>query len=69
MTRTQEVKVNQADCMRLAWRATRLITEIGQRMEGKWDTAPPALMENVRKLSEYVYIPSGYLINLTILLV
>ena len=46
---TQEIKSNQQECIRLAHRAARLLTALGQRMEGKWDDAPESLLENIRE--------------------
>ncbi|KAI0028953.1 hypothetical protein K488DRAFT_57492, partial [Vararia minispora EC-137] len=45
----QEVKANKAECARLAYRASRMLLDLGRRMEGKWDNAPAALLENVQE--------------------
>ncbi|KAI0310774.1 hypothetical protein OF83DRAFT_1178204 [Amylostereum chailletii] len=47
-----EVKVNRKDCIRLAVRAAKLLTDLGHRMEGKWERAPKALIDNVQTFSE-----------------
>ncbi|KAI0295110.1 hypothetical protein B0F90DRAFT_1670229 [Multifurca ochricompacta] len=44
-----DIKVNQEDCLRLAQRAARLLTAIGQRMDGKWEDAPQSLLESIRE--------------------
>ncbi|KAF8266686.1 hypothetical protein EI94DRAFT_1786796 [Lactarius quietus] len=44
-----DIKTNQQECFRLAHRAARLLTGLGQRMEGKWDDAPESLLENIRE--------------------
>ncbi|TFY73312.1 hypothetical protein EWM64_g10700 [Hericium alpestre] len=46
----RDVKSNQQDCSRLSRRAARLLVDLANRMEGKWETAPKALIENVREL-------------------
>ncbi|ETW79605.1 hypothetical protein HETIRDRAFT_445465 [Heterobasidion irregulare TC 32-1] len=46
---SEAVKSNRDDCFRLARRAARLLIDLGRRMEGKWENAPPALLENVRE--------------------
>jgi hypothetical protein len=50
----QDVKTNQQDCVRLAQRAARLLTDLGRRMEGKWEDAPQSLLENIRELEAWV---------------
>ncbi|TFY77092.1 hypothetical protein EWM64_g6919 [Hericium alpestre] len=45
----RDVKSNQQDCSRLSRRAARLLVDLANRMEGKWETAPKALIENVRE--------------------
>ncbi|KAI0041685.1 hypothetical protein FA95DRAFT_1640934 [Auriscalpium vulgare] len=42
-----DIKINQNDCVRLARRAARLLVDLGKRMEGKWDDAPRALLDNI----------------------
>jgi hypothetical protein len=49
MSRRQDIKTNQLDCARLAQRAARMLTDIGRRMEGKWEDAPQSLLENIRE--------------------
>ncbi|KAI0061298.1 hypothetical protein BV25DRAFT_1857529 [Artomyces pyxidatus] len=44
-----DIKTNQNDCYALARRAARLLTDLGRRMEGKWDDAPQALIENIHQ--------------------
>jgi hypothetical protein len=46
----QDIKTNQQDCVRLAQRASRLLMDLGRRMEGKWGDAPQSLLENIREL-------------------
>ena len=50
------VKSNRDDCFRLARRAARLLIDLGRRMEGKWESAPPALLENVRDFERWELI-------------
>ncbi|KAH9958780.1 hypothetical protein BC827DRAFT_551513 [Russula dissimulans] len=42
-----DIKANQQECVRLAQRAARLLMALGRRMEGKWEDAPPSLLENI----------------------
>ncbi|KLO11649.1 hypothetical protein SCHPADRAFT_461161 [Schizopora paradoxa] len=43
----QEIESNKESCHRLARRAARLLLDLKHRMEGRWDTAPKALVENI----------------------
>ncbi|KAI0052466.1 hypothetical protein FA95DRAFT_1553471 [Auriscalpium vulgare] len=45
-----DVKVNQERCMRIGKRAARSLTQLGEQMEGKWDSAPPSLIKNLHAL-------------------
>ncbi|KAA1467028.1 hypothetical protein DENSPDRAFT_868817 [Dentipellis sp. KUC8613] len=45
----QEVKSSQQDCQRLARRTARLLIELGRRMDGRWENAPKALLQNVNE--------------------
>jgi hypothetical protein len=44
----QELDANKDACFRLARHAARVLIDLRRRMEGRWDTAPPALIENIR---------------------
>ncbi|KAI0052477.1 hypothetical protein FA95DRAFT_1325870 [Auriscalpium vulgare] len=44
------VKVNQEQCLRIGERAARALAALGVQMEGKWDTAPQSLLDNLYAL-------------------
>ena len=52
----QEVESNKDSCHRLARRAARLLLDLKHRMEGRWDTAPKALVENILEFEKCVYV-------------
>ncbi|KAI0042933.1 hypothetical protein FA95DRAFT_507323 [Auriscalpium vulgare] len=43
------VQANRDRCFRLAQRAFTILCELQEAMEGKWDDAPPSLLDNVVK--------------------
>ncbi|KAI0039938.1 hypothetical protein FA95DRAFT_1566828 [Auriscalpium vulgare] len=45
------VQANRDRCFRLSQRAFTILYELKEAMEGKWDDAPPALLESVVKFS------------------
>ncbi|THH17030.1 hypothetical protein EW146_g3702 [Bondarzewia mesenterica] len=49
----QSIKSNREDCFGLARRAARLLIDLGRRMDGKWDNAPPALLANIYEFERY----------------
>jgi hypothetical protein len=50
----QKVQTNQDACWRLAKRAARILLDINEQMEGRWESAPPLLLKNLEKFKEYV---------------
>ncbi|KAI0052491.1 hypothetical protein FA95DRAFT_1601851 [Auriscalpium vulgare] len=44
------VKVGQERCMRITKRATQALSQLGAQMEGKWDSAPQSLLDNIYAL-------------------
>ncbi|VDB88484.1 unnamed protein product [Peniophora sp. CBMAI 1063] len=47
-----EVKTNKTECARLAWRASQMLLQLARQMEGKWDTAPSALVGNIQDFEQ-----------------
>ena len=48
----QEIEINKDTCHRLVGRAARLLVDLRQRMEGRWENAPKALIDNVRQFEK-----------------
>ncbi|TFK69796.1 hypothetical protein BDN72DRAFT_878230 [Pluteus cervinus] len=44
----QDVQSNKEACHRLARRCARILSDINDQMEGRWDTAPPLLVKNLQ---------------------
>ena len=49
----QSIQTNRADCLRLARRCLTLLVDIKDQLEGRWSTAPGALLKNVKKLEGF----------------
>ncbi|KAI0052474.1 hypothetical protein FA95DRAFT_1553479 [Auriscalpium vulgare] len=47
---TVAVKINQERCMRIGERAARSLASLGLQMEGKWESAPQSLLDNLYAL-------------------
>ena len=45
----QEIESNRDSCQRLARRAAKLLLDLKQRMDGRWETAPKALVDNINE--------------------
>lgn len=43
----QDIERNKDDCLRLARRAANVLLDLSQRMNGRWDSAPTALVNNI----------------------
>lgn len=50
----QEMDANKDACYRLARHAAKVLLDLRRRMDGKWDTAPAALIENIRDFEQCV---------------
>lgn len=48
----QEIQTNKDECFRLARRATKILLDLKQRMEGRWESAPAALVENITEFKK-----------------
>lgn len=52
----QEIESNKDSCYKLARRAAKIMLDLKQRMEGRWDSAPKALVENILEFEKCVMI-------------
>lgn len=43
----QQIDSNRTSCYKLARRAARILVELKARMEGRWESAPKALVDSV----------------------
>ncbi|KAG6908041.1 hypothetical protein DXG01_006403 [Tephrocybe rancida] len=47
--KTYQGQNNKEACFRLVRRSARILLDINEQMEGRWDTAPPTLIRNLEK--------------------
>ncbi|KAF9467846.1 hypothetical protein BDZ94DRAFT_911322 [Collybia nuda] len=45
----REVKTNQEACLRLAQRAVKILIDVNNQMDGRWETAPKTLIKSLEK--------------------
>lgn len=50
----QGVRRNKDQCRRLAERAAGILLDVGEHMEGRWESAPESLVENLSKFEKCV---------------
>ena len=50
----QEVQTNKDECFRLARRSAKVLVDLKQRMEGRWESAPAALVESILEFKKWV---------------
>ncbi|KIP09448.1 hypothetical protein PHLGIDRAFT_323621 [Phlebiopsis gigantea 11061_1 CR5-6] len=48
----QDIRNNQAECYRLAKRCLKLLTDVRDAMEGRWDSSPEVLLKNISKFEQ-----------------
>ncbi|KAF8890621.1 hypothetical protein BD779DRAFT_1516063 [Infundibulicybe gibba] len=48
----QGVQNNKVACLQLARRCARILLDINEQMEGRWNTAPPSLLKNLEKFEQ-----------------
>ena len=49
----QEVQTNKDECLRLARRSAKVLVDLKQRMEGRWESAPAALVESISEFKKW----------------
>ena len=52
----QEMDANKDACYRLARRAATILLDLRRRMDGRWDDAPRALIENIQDFEKCVFV-------------
>ena len=54
----QEIDNNEVSVYKLAGRSAKILVDLKVRMSGRWDTAPKALVENIRDYEKYEVMPT-----------
>ncbi|KAG6837783.1 hypothetical protein H0H93_001710 [Arthromyces matolae] len=61
----QTVQNNKEACFRLVRRCARILLDINEQMEGRWETAPPTLLRNLEKFQHTLYSINEFMKSLT----
>lgn len=49
----QEIDNNKVACYKLARRSAKILVDLKNRMTGRWDSAPAALISNILEFEKY----------------